>query len=123
MTELQYFLGLCNDFRRFVQNVACVAVSLNKKLRKREFRTLDRLNDHEISSMETLNERLVEPPVVDLLRFQGGYTVDKAACDKQIGSVFLQKLPDITESLIGHWYLRYMMQSAHTTRCTANALQ
>lgn len=43
VTELKPLLGLCNTNRRFVQNFACIASPLNKKLKNDEQKMLDSL--------------------------------------------------------------------------------
>lgn len=48
-------------------------------------------------------ERLISPPVLALPRFQGQYTVNTDAYDRQIGCVLLQKLPDGHNKQIGYW--------------------
>lgn len=44
-------------------HAALHAVLLNKKLRKAQLQTFDRLLDDEINALETLNAKLVEPSI------------------------------------------------------------
>lgn len=41
----------------------------------------------------TLKVKLIDYSVLAVKRLQGNYTVDRLACDKQIGFVLLQKQP------------------------------
>lgn len=59
VTELQYFLGFCNVFRRFVPNFAQNAAPLNKKLRKRQLKPVDGLNEDGNTALERIKSRLV----------------------------------------------------------------
>lgn len=73
------------------------------KLRKGQRQTFNGLADDEISALETLKVKLVEPPVLALSRSQRAYTVDTDVCDKQIGCVLLQKQPERTDEPLGYW--------------------
>lgn len=76
---------------------------MNKKPGKGQSQTFDTLINDEISALETLKARFVEPSVLAPPRLQGAYTLDTDAWDKQIGCVVLQKKPDGTAKPIGHW--------------------
>lgn len=96
LTELQSSLGLCNVFCRLVQKLA-VATPLNKKLRNGQPQTFDKLSNDEITALERLKIKLANPVVLELSLWQGDYTVDTDACDKQIGCDLLQEQPGGTD--------------------------
>lgn len=54
LTELRYFLGMCNVFRRCLPNFACVASSLNTKLQNEEPFKFGDLKYHQLSALEAL---------------------------------------------------------------------
>lgn len=103
LTQLQSFLRLCNVFRRFVPNFKYVANLLDEKIRKGQLQTFDRLSDEKVSSFETLEAEFEESPVLALPRYQGIYTVEKDACDRQIECVQLQNQPDGTDRPSRYW--------------------
>lgn len=89
MTEVRSFQGMCNVFYHFFPKLAFVVASLNRKLRKGRLQISDRLNDDEITCLETLKAKLVEPPLSAFPLPQGDYTLVTDACDKQNGHVFV----------------------------------
>lgn len=102
VTELRSFSGLCNVFGRFVPRLPCVAVLLNKNIRKGQLETFDGSTDDEITALQTLKARLMKPPVLAVPSLQGPYTVGTDACDKQNRCVFLQKQHDGARIPIGY---------------------
>lgn len=104
MMYLRSFFGLCNLFPRFVPSFASVAALLNKKLRKRDQKTFDRLSEDEITSLQTRKAKLEEPLVLGLPSLQGNYTVDTDTGDKGIGCILLQKQLDETNGQFGWWF-------------------
>lgn len=93
MTELKSFLGVCNLFRRFVPNFARIAALLNRKSEKGPTFHFGKLNETKIEALETLQYRLLSPPILALLRPNGRYTLDTDVCDKQAECVLLQEEP------------------------------
>lgn len=72
-------------FRGFVLNFTRIASPPTKKLRKGDLTTLDRIDKDENKAFESLKKELVDPPVMDLPRLKGHYTIETDACDKKIG--------------------------------------
>ena len=102
-TQLRSFLGMCNVYRRFVENFARIAAPLNKKLRKGEPFEFGHLNDAEHSAFLTLKDKLVNPPILALPRHNYHYTLDTDACEDQVGCVLLQEQPNGDKLPIGYW--------------------
>lgn len=69
---------------------------LNRKLCNCQLQTFEGLTHDLITTMDTLNVKLVEPPVLDFSGWQGSYPEDTDSCDKQIGCVALPKQLDRT---------------------------
>lgn len=101
LTEHRSFLELCNVIPSFALIFSRVAISLNKKLLNDQLQTFDGMSDEEITALETLKAKLIEPTVLPLPQSQGDYTVGTEACDKQIGCIILQKQPARTGRPIG----------------------
>jgi Reverse transcriptase (RNA-dependent DNA polymerase)/RNase H-like domain found in reverse transcriptase len=102
-TELRYFLGLCNVYRRFVPGFAKIAGPLNQMLRKGESPQLGKLSVEQLQAFESLRAKLLHPPVLALPRKQGRYILDTDASDHQIGSCLNQEHPDGLRHPIGIW--------------------
>lgn len=62
---------------------------LTCKLQEGQPRVYTDLSNEEPKALEKLNEKLILPAVLALLRLQGTYEVDIDACDRQIGCVLL----------------------------------
>lgn len=101
-TAVRYFLVLCNIYRRFVPRLSKLAVPLNKMLRKEEHKAFQTLTEAETQSVDALKNALTNPPVLDVPRANGQYTIDTDACDTQAGSVLLQIQDDGSHRLIGY---------------------
>lgn len=100
--ELRYFLRLCHVFLRIVPNLAHVASPLIKNLQKVPPQTFEELTNEEITALEALKAKLVEPPEQDLTCLLGRFIVDTYTCDKQIGFVLLDKQMYETNCPIGN---------------------
>ncbi len=75
-TELRYFLGLCNVYRRFVPGFAEVASPLNALLEKRQTIKLAPLADKELRAYRTLLDRIISPPILSLSKPDLPYSLD-----------------------------------------------
>lgn len=74
-----------------------------QKLRKDEARTFETLDETGLLSVQTLQPKLMSPPVSALLRSPGRYLIDTDRCRKQISCVLLQQQPDGHDKPIGYW--------------------
>lgn len=74
---------MCSDV--FVTNIFCVAAPFNKKLQKGQPKSFDGLSDKEITALETLKWKLIEPLVLAPPRTKGDYTVETDTQDGQTG--------------------------------------
>ena len=63
---MRSFLGLCNVYRKFVQNFTRIAAPLNKNLNKNQPTKWDALTDKEMEAFETLKQKLISPPFLAL---------------------------------------------------------
>lgn len=93
VTDLKSFLGLCNEFCRFVPNFASITAPLNSTLEKDQPLHFKVLNETGIEALETLQQLLFSPPILSLLRPNARYMFDTDACDKKIVWVLLQENP------------------------------
>lgn len=103
LTDLRSFLGICNVFRRFVPNFPIIAAPLSKKLMKNQPANLWELVAEELDALAILKEKLILPTILELLRFEGQFTLDTDAYDKQIGCVLVRKQPDSTYRPVEYW--------------------
>lgn len=102
-TELLFFFGLCNIFRRLVSNSSRTTAPLNQNLKKDQSKTFDRLTVDEKQVIESLKELVKHSLILAMPRASGHYTVNAYACIKQHGCVFLQKYPDKYARPIAYW--------------------
>lgn len=68
-----------NVLRRFRPSFARITVLLSKKLRSGQGLTFDRQADKEVTALEMLKAKLVEPNVWALPYFQSAYKIDTSA--------------------------------------------
>lgn len=85
-------MGLYIVLHRLVQTLAHVADPWNKKLRKDQLQSFDKLSDNEICSMETLKVNLIDPALRNVLCLQGSSNVFMDAFE-------VEWLPPDTESV------------------------
>lgn len=84
------FQGICSVVKRFLPNFARFVAPLTKTLMKNQPKSFGLLHKEELNAIEALKESLIGPPVSDLAKNDGNYTLVPDACDKQIGCLFLQ---------------------------------
>jgi RNase H-like domain found in reverse transcriptase/Reverse transcriptase (RNA-dependent DNA polymerase) len=101
-TELRYFLGLCNVYRRFVRGFAKIEAPLNLLLRKGETPQLGPLSSEQVTAFDTLCDALLNPPILALPLIEGAFTLDTDASDHQLGCC-LQSQPDGSKRPVGYW--------------------
>lgn len=65
-----------------------MTATFNKKLQKGKLQSSDGLSDKEITALERLNAKKIEPPVLVLPRLQGDYTADTNASRKKTASYY-----------------------------------
>ena len=101
-SELRSFLGLCNVYRRFVENFSTKAGPLNELLRKN---TPDKftLNDDQLKAFKELIEVILSPPALALPQNGLPYSVDTDASDYGIGCSLFQTTEDNERRTIGYW--------------------
>ena len=102
-TQLRSFLGLYNVYRRFVPNFARVAAPLNKLLEKRQGPQFDPLTAKQREAFNLLKKALAEPQVLRLPRQDLPFSVDKDACEYQIGCALMQQHEDGKRYSMGFW--------------------
>jgi Reverse transcriptase (RNA-dependent DNA polymerase) len=78
-SELRSFLGLCNVYRRFISGFAKFASPLNALLLKRESPQLGVLSKEQLQSFDTLRAKLLKPPILELPRKEGLFTLNTDA--------------------------------------------
>lgn len=89
-TELRAFLGLCHILRRFVPIFVCIAASMSKELPKDQLQKFDGLIEDKIPALETLNAKLVEPPVLALPHF-ASHLYHGCRCMRHADRIFCRK--------------------------------
>lgn len=116
VTKLRSFLGLCdvyrlfNVYRRFVSNFSQIAAPLTKKLCNENLHTFPDMNETEMNSSRHLQESLVKPPVLALPLCVLTYILDTNACDRQLGTVHMQRYEDKSLLTTGY-YSRTQMEA------------
>ena len=83
-TGLRSFLGLCNVYRRFIENFTKIAGPLNKLLRKGQPETFE-LDEEQIEAFSTLIEKILSPTILALPRKDLPFSVDTDASAYGIG--------------------------------------
>jgi hypothetical protein len=103
-TELRYFLGLCDVYRRFVPHFSTQAAPLNALLCKGIPPQLGPIPQDGSLALNTLRDRLLSPPVLALPRAKGQMGLDTDASDGQLDCCLLQLQPDCKPLPLGCWY-------------------
>lgn len=89
-TKLRLFIHLGNIFCRLVPSFARIASSLASKLRESQEEDSGQLNEEEMTTLPTLQEKLISPQVLSFL-WKWQYILDTESCNRRIGCVPLQK--------------------------------
>jgi len=87
--DLQGFLGLCNYFRRFIQNYSEIAAPLTAMTATGAWH--QPLTMAELSAFNQLKQQLVSPPVLAIPQFDRAFDVVTDASDYAYGAVLLQE--------------------------------
>jgi len=93
-TELKSFLGMCNVYRRFMQDYAHIAKPLTKLTGKKLPPVLPPLDAAQLAAFEDLKERVTSAPILAPPRREGLFVLDTDACAVQVGCTLLQQQPD-----------------------------
>jgi hypothetical protein len=86
--ELQAFLGLCNYFRRFIQNYSEIARPLTNLTSKNAWH--QPFTSTELTAFNTLKKCLVSPPVLAIPQFDKPFEVFTDASEYACGAVLTQ---------------------------------
>lgn len=102
-TQLRSFLGLCNVYRRFIDDFAKLAHPLNKLLKKGAPDSFQ-LDDTQREAFQALIAKVCSPPVLALPKAGLPYSLDCDASDYGIGCALFQTHPDGSgnRSVFGH---------------------
>jgi len=90
-TELKSFLGMCNDYRRFIKDYARIAKPLTKLTSKNFPHVCPPLDAAHLGAFEYLKERLTSNPILTLPRREGLFILHTDACAVQVGCTLLQQ--------------------------------
>lgn len=90
LTDLRLSLVLCNVLRRFVPNLACIVVPVNRKPYKDQPSTFKTLNEEEKNLSANLKNSLNSPFVLALLSTVGHMTHGADPFDVQEACALLQ---------------------------------
>ncbi len=102
-TELRSFLGICNVYRRFVPNFACIAAPLNALWKKGMPTHIDTLLPPAADAFAEFKNALLNPPILALPRREGHFTLDTDASDAQLGCFLQQEQPNGDKLPVGYW--------------------
>lgn len=80
---------------------------LNKQLQKCQPVGSSPLDETELSALEAFKTAHIQPPVLAVPDANGPHTLDRNACDVQIGCVLLQKQHGDTLKPIGYWFCSF----------------
>lgn len=103
LTELSYFIEVCNAFRRFLSKLAQIESLLNQRLKKDQPATLLPINIEEFHIRKTLKTAFTSPPVPVHSYVGGHLTLDAKTCNAQTGAVFHLKQPSEPMKPAGYW--------------------
>lgn len=92
-TELRYFLGIYNVYKRFLPNFARVAASLNKLTGKNLVLNFIR-NQDQLDACNKLRRFLVSPPLLALPRNSYKCILDTDSYQYQVGCCLLHEQPN-----------------------------
>jgi len=90
-TELKSFLGMCNDYRRFIKDYARIAKPLTKLTSKKFPHVCPPLDAAHLGAFEYLKERLTSNAILTLPRREGLFILHTDACAVQVGCTLLQQ--------------------------------
>lgn len=101
-TKWRSFLGLCNIFRRFITNFSCISVPLSRKFQKSYPKEYDSLDDEMLTSMKTLQWKLISPPIPAWQYTGEPLRLCTDAWNVQVCCVLLQDQLDLTKGPNGY---------------------
>ena len=94
--DIQSFLGLCNYYRKFIQDFAKIAKPLYQLTKKdNKFR----LTAKELNAIETLKNKLITAPVLAHFDPKAETEIRVDACDLGLGGVLLQYINEKWHSI------------------------
>lgn len=106
ITELQSFLGLCNDFRRFVPSFTRIATTLlNRKLQEDQSSHFEKLAQDELLGLQTLWQEPIPGPLLAFLRSAGVYILDIDACNWQAHFILIHQQPGEPDTPTGYCWI------------------
>lgn len=79
VTELRSCLELCKVFRRIVPKCAHISAPLNLELMKEQPMAFKSLNEENIGSLATLQQKMLTPTALELPKSKGEYFVETEA--------------------------------------------
>jgi len=101
--DLRSFLGMCNMYRRFVNDYAQVARPLTALTGPKVSDPLSPFSQDQRDAFEELKRRLTSSRILALPRSTGANVLDTDANDDQVGCVLTQEQPDKTCKPVGYW--------------------
>lgn len=103
-SELRSFLGLCNFYRRFVEEFSKIAAPLNEMLKMGTPSAFDCLREDQYKFFGTLKDKLLNPSIEALPNPGKPFLLDTDASDGQIGCAVLEEPESPKDSRpIGYW--------------------
>lgn len=97
LKEFELFISLCNMFHRFVRILPESKPRLTRSLRKISPSPW-RSRRNVTPALRMLQAKLLSLLLFELLGSTGPCTLDRNACDRQMGHVLLQEKPDVPQS-------------------------
>ena len=91
LKQLRSFVGACNVYRRFVKGIAKDARPLTSMTRKDADPNFDDSTEAQLQAFETLKERMINPPILELPRHSRPYMIDTDASAYYLGCTLLQE--------------------------------
>lgn len=91
VTDLISRLGVSNVFRQFLPSSARISSQLSKRLHKSQAKELASLIEEKLSTLETLKEKLLSPPVLTVPRSNEQCTLEAETYGVQVGWKVPQK--------------------------------
>ena len=102
LTQLRYFRGTCNLYRRFLKDFSKISRPLTGILKKEASPNFENPTKDQLNAFENLKDRLTSPPVLALRKSGMSYRLDTDSSDYQLGCTLLQEQEDDVWHPVGY---------------------
>ncbi|KAI5744176.1 hypothetical protein M8J77_026412 [Diaphorina citri] len=100
--EVRGFLGMCGYFRRYIKDYSKIASPLIDLTKKEYEKKRLTLNDKQITSFNTLKNKLIHPPILEYFQQNRKTVVVADSCSESLAGVLMQLDEDNNKHIIGY---------------------